>query len=496
MPNLPTVRDNLTRYIEAGFPILYICTFDEEDADRYIQNVAGRKKVLEWNGANGFVEFRTKSPLVPHQSLEATLSLLNSEKELARKLLVIKDADELIETNEIIALLKEIAWKIRNGVDATVIVVSPTIHIPRALEKLITVMELNFPDEREINGIINEFLKDNEISAITKDLLDKMSMAFKGLTAFEIRDLLSLAISTDGELTNATLQLIFDQKKQMILKAGILEMVPLKESINDIGGLENLKEWLKKKAGVFRNIKTAKEFGVAMPKGVLIAGIPGCGKSLSAKAVGKMFDVPLLRLDMGRMMGRYVGESEENMRRAIQLTEAMAPCVLWVDELEKAFAGISGGSEVTVRLFGTFLTWMQEKSCPAFVVATANKITELPPELLRKGRFDEIFYVSLPNPEERRRIFEIHLSKRRKADVPKIDFGKLVAETEGYSGADIEGVVSESIESAFVAGKPGVSTEDLLNAIHNTHSLSEIMKSELEQMDQEYRDRKFKKASR
>lgn len=496
MPNLPTVRDNLTRYIEAGFPILYICTFDEEDADRYIQNVAGRKKVLEWNGANGFVEFRTKSPLVPHQSLEATLSLLNSEKELARKLLVIKDADELIETNEIIALLKEIAWKIRNGVDATVIVVSPTIHIPRALEKLITVMELNFPDEREINGIINEFLKDNEISAITKDLLDKMSMAFKGLTAFEIRDLLSLAISTDGELTNATLQLIFDQKKQMILKAGILEMVPLKESINDIGGLENLKEWLKKKAGVFRNINTAKEFGVAMPKGVLIAGIPGCGKSLSAKAVGKMFDVPLLRLDMGRMMGRYVGESEENMRRAIQLTEAMAPCVLWVDELEKAFAGISGGSEVTVRLFGTFLTWMQEKTCPAFVVATANKITELPPELLRKGRFDEIFYVSLPNPEERRRIFEIHLSKRRKADVPKIDFGKLVAETEGYSGADIEGVVSESIESAFVAGKPGVTTGDLLNAIHNTHSLSEIMKSELEQMDQEYRDRKFKKASR
>ena len=184
------------------------------------------------------------------------------------------------------------------------------------------------------------------------------------------------------------------------------------------------------------------------------------------------------------------------MRRAIQLTEAIAPCVLWVDELEKAFAGISGGSEVTTRLFGTFLTWMQEKTSPAFVVATANKITELPPELLRKGRFDEIFYVALPNPEERRRIFEIHLTRRRKPDVAKIDLAALVAETEGYSGADIEGVVSESIESAFVQGKPGVTTEDVLNAIHNTHSLSEIMKDELDKMDQEYRDRKFKRASR
>lgn len=496
MLNLPTVKDNLVRYIEAGFPLLYIYTFDEANADRYIEAVAGRKKVLEWNGANGFIDFKTKSTLMPHQTLEATLELLKAGKELDRKLLVIKDADEYIETKEVVALLKEIAWKIRSGIDATVIIVSPSIRIPHALEKMITVMELDFPDEREINDIINEFLKDNEISAITKDLLDKMSLAFKGLTAFEIRDLLSLAISTDGELTNATLQLIFEQKKQMILKAGILEMVPLKESIADIGGLENLKEWLKKKAGVFRDIKSASEFGVAMPKGVLIAGIPGCGKSLSAKAAGKMFDIPLLRLDMGRMMGRYVGESEENMRKAIQLTEAISPCVLWVDELEKAFAGISGGSEVTTRLFGTFLTWMQEKTSPAFVVATANKITELPPELLRKGRFDEIFYVSLPNSEERRKIFEIHLTKRRKPDVAQIDINALVAETEGYSGADIEGVVSESIESVFVKGRPNLTTEDVLEAIHNTHSLSEIMKSELDKMDQEYQDRKFKKASR
>ena len=202
---------------------------------------------------------------------------------------------------------------------------------------------------------------------------------------------------------------------------------------------------------------------------------------------------------MGRLMGKYVGESEENMRRAIQLAEAISPCVLWVDELEKAFAGIgSGGSggEVTTRLFGAFLTWMQEKTSAAFVVATANNITKLPPELLRKGRFDEIFYVPLPNKTERKKIFEIHLNKRRKQDVPSIDIDKLVDETEGYSGADIEGVVSESIESAFVQGNSSLTTNEILNCIKSTHSLSEIMEDEIEGMSKLYEERKFKKASR
>lgn len=241
------------------------------------------------------------------------------------------------------------------------------------------------------------------------------------------------------------------------------------------------------------------EFGVTMPKGVLIAGVPGCGKSLSAKAAGSLFEVPLLRLDMGRLMGKYLGESEKNMREAIQLAEAISPCVLWVDELEKAFAGISsrgGGAEVATRLFGTFLTWMQEKTSAAFVVATANDIMKLPPELLRKGRFDEIFYVSLPNKEERRKIFEIHLNKRRKQDIDKIDMDVLVSQTEGYSGADIEGIVSESIENVFVRGEKVLTTGDISSSICSTHSLSEIMKEQIEGMAKMYEDRKFKKASR
>ena len=229
----------------------------------------------------------------------------------------------------------------------------------------------------------------------------------------------------------------------------------------------------------------------------MIAGVPGCGKSLCAKVTAQMFDVPLLRLDMGKIMGKYVGESEENMRKAIALAEAIAPCILWIDELEKAFAGVNGsGNEVTVRLFGTFLTWMQEKTSSSFVVATANDITKLPPELMRKGRFDEIFYVGLPKAEERRKIFEIHIRKRRKQDLQSIDLAKLSSLTEGYSGADVEGVVIDAVENAFIDGCDELTTEYIETAIKNTHSLSEIMKESLTNLSKEYENRHFKSASR
>lgn len=262
MLHLPTVKNNLWNYVDAGFPILYICTFEETKADRYIASVAGKREVVEWNGVKGYVNFKTK---VPHfnnnYSLENTLSLcVNNRNELKRKLLVIKDADELLnadgqqKSSKVISLLKELARKIREGLDATIIIVSPTLHIPRDLEKMTTVLELELPNENEILEIINRFVSENEIEANTK-LLSEMSMAFKGLTEYEIEDLLRLAVSQDGELTKKALQIIFEQKKQMILKAGILEMIPLKETIDDIGGLENLKEWLQKKAVVFKNIK-------------------------------------------------------------------------------------------------------------------------------------------------------------------------------------------------------------------------------------------------
>ena len=263
--------------------------------------------------------------------------------------------------------------------------------------------------------------------------------------------------------------------------------------------LKILKSWLSKKSVIMKDLKTATQYGVDVPKGVLIVGVPGCGKSLSAKAAADLFQVPLLRMDMGRLMGKYVGESEENLRKAINLAEAISPCVLWVDELEKAFAGIGGmggGAEVTTRLFGSFLTWMQEKKTPVFVVATANNILQLPPELLRKGRFDEIFYVNLPNATERKNILKIHLNKRRAKDVSAIDIPRLVSKTEGYSGADLESVVKDGVESAFVNGKANVTTEDIEASIRQTHSLSEIMKEPLAAMKKVYEQNKFKSASK
>jgi ATP-dependent 26S proteasome regulatory subunit len=505
MLSLPTVsKKSLALYFDARFPILYIRTYEETKADGYIGAAAGARKVLEWNGANGLVDFRTKASLLSGQTpLESALNLVSSEK---RCILVIKDAvgmpgmpTDILGAPKVSAQLKEIARRIRTEeyYDISIVIVSSILQIPPVLSNLITIMELDFPDEKEIHDIIASFMEDNGISFVNEELLEEMTVAFKGLSEFEISDLLGLAVSTDHDLTRNTLQIIFNQKQQMILKAGILEMIPLKESVADIGGLENLKDWLQKKAAVFKDIKNAMKFGAPMPKGVLIAGIPGCGKSLSAKAAGSLFDVPLLRLDMGRLMGKYVGESEENMRNAIRLAEAISPCILWVDELEKAFAGISGGGgEVTTRLFGTFLTWMQEKTSSTFVVATANDITKLPPELMRKGRFDEIFYVPLPNKEERKKIFEIHINKRRKQDTARIDISALVDQTEGYSGADIEGVVGESVESVFVRGGAALTTEDVQACIRNTHSLSEIMKEPLEEMDKMYNDRKFKKASK
>lgn len=489
------LKEQLIKYVDAGYPIIFINSFEEIKTDAIIKEVMGGREGLEWNGAKGFVDFRTKQPLIKGKNLVETLRLLDSDNELDRKFLVLKDAIGFLEEQEVTALLKDVALQISQGLDTVIVIVSSIVKIPKELEKFITIVELEYPTQDEIKKQIDRFSEEQD-SPISDSLLEEMSISFKGLTEFEIENLLATALAQNGMFTRQDLNLIFEQKQQMIMKSGILEMIPLKERPDDIGGLESLKTWLRRKAKVYKSINKAMDFGVDMPKGVLIAGVPGCGKSLAAKVTAQLFEVPLLRLDMGKIMGKYVGESEENMRKAISLAEAISPCVLWIDELEKAFAGIDGsGSEVTVRLFGTFLTWMQEKTSPAFVIATANDITKLPPELMRKGRFDEIFYVGLPNRKERKKIFEIHIAKRRKSDLSNIDLDMLVSKTEGYSGADIEGVVKDAVENTFADDKTSLSTDYIISSINNTHSLSEIMKESLNKLSKEYETRKFKNAS-
>lgn len=503
------LSERMNLYMDAGFPILYIDTFEEDKADAAIRKAAGNREIVEWN-VRGLMFKNAKQKIEDIPLLEALGNFASpqrtgSEKfaqryDLRRKVLVLKDAQKLLDVPEIVAQLKYLSERIVDGqlTDANLVIIAPMANIPKELEHYITILTVDYLSTEEIRNIIVDFCNEQGLAVPYDDFLRELSLAFKGLPEFEIINILSLAFADNGELTHADLALIHEQKKQLVQKSGIMEMVPLKEKITDIGGLENLKAWLRRKAKVLKNIDRAERFGVALPKGVLIAGLPGCGKSLNAKAAAALFEVPLLRLDMGRLMGKYVGESEANLRQAIALAEAISPCVLWIDELEKAFAGIGssgGGHEVTTRLFGTFLTWMQEKEGLAFVVATANNIANLPPELLRKGRFDEIFYVGLPNPQEREKIFAIHIGKRRKKDLPSIDLPALVRKTEGYSGSDIEGVVKDAIEEAFTQDKDTLTTELLLSAIAGTASLSEIMKESIEKMAKVYKERHFKNAS-
>lgn len=492
-----TLQNTLIRYMDAGFPILYLNTFEEEKAEIMIRSVIGGKKIMTWSML-GFID-EAENVRTDWELKDTLWNMLQGTVPIDRKVLILKDIHSFFSDPEIAGYLKALAQRINAGEeDFNMIFLSPVVTIPPELEKYITLLTMDYLTVPEIQKTITDFCLEQELDSLHPALLSELSLALKGLSEFEIRNILALAISDDGEITRSDLSLIFEQKQQIIRKSGILEMIPLRESMDDIGGLEKLKQWLHRKEKIFKQLDQAEAFGVDIPKGVLIAGMPGCGKSLNAKAAAKLFGVPLLRLDMGRIMGKYVGESEANMRRAISLAEAISPCVLWIDELEKAFAGIGGeggGADVTTRLFGTFLTWLQEKDSLAFVVATANDIAKMPPELLRKGRFDEIFYVGLPNVTERRTIFSIHIKKRRPQDLNQIDIDKLVELTDGYSGADIEGVIKDSIEEVFSQGKDMLTTEDITQAIRNTHSLSEIMKDSMDKMKKLYQERKFKNAS-
>jgi SpoVK/Ycf46/Vps4 family AAA+-type ATPase len=288
---------------------------------------------------------------------------------------------------------------------------------------------------------------------------------------------------------------VLAEKQQIIRKSGLLEYYTTEESFATVGGLDSLKEWLRKRALAF--CPEARAFGLPAPKGILLLGVQGCGKSLCAKAVSTLWQMPLLRFDVGRMFGSYVGSSEENIRRAISLAESVAPAVLWVDEIDKAFAGSQAAavsdSGTAARVFGTFLTWLSEKTAPVFVVATANAISHLPPELLRKGRLDEIFYVDLPSVEERRDVFAIHLRKRRRAP-DSFDLESLLAASQEFSGAEIEEAVISALYDAFAEGED-LATDHVLAALRQTVPLAHTMSEQINEL-REWAKGRARQASR
>lgn len=474
----------LASYIDALHPIIYINHFDFKVIDEAIASVGKDVKCVEFNNALGVLDFKTKSPML-ECDLEHFLKLTMDDGFEQETFLILKDVHNELKNPKIISLLKRIAENnlYNENYSATIFILSEIMVIPKELENYITVFDIPLPSTTEILKIIENFIEDLKIT-VDRETIDEIALSFKGLNEFQIKQILNLAYQDGGCIDKEDKLLILKEKEQFIKKAGMLEIVNFTETIDDIGGLENLKEWLKKKAKVFANLDKAIKFGVDVPKGIMIIGMPGCGKSLTAKATASLFEIPLVRLDVGRLLGKYVGESEQNMRKALQLSEAISPCVLWIDEIEKAFAGVGGdggGNEVTTRLFGQFLTWMQEKENTVFIVATANDISKMPPEFLRKGRFDELFFVDLPNGEERRKILDIHLKKRKKWN-KKIDSIALIKETNGFNGADLEAVVKDTIESAFIDGKESITTEDLLKSVKDTKSISKTLSSKIEEI--------------
>ena len=492
------ILETLRAHTLSHYPILHIITHDDAEVDALIAQIEPERKIIEWNMARGLVRFDTKQPLMAWCDLAGALDNL-LDQELSHHFIVIRDAHMGLRDQPLaVARLKALTTKILESaeMEVTIIFVSSEKCVPRELEKFITLFEVLLPNEATIRALILEYADAYGVT-VDDDGLKKLCLAFQGLSRYEIGQLINRGYQKDGMIGAKDIDLVQTEKSQIIQKSGLLEMVQLREAMQDIGGLEKLKPWLEQKSQIFADWPAARDFGVESPKGVMIVGMPGCGKSLTAKATAKLFGLPLLKMDIGSLMGKYVGESEGNMRRAIAVAEAVSPCVLWVDEVEKAFAGIgsgAAGSEVATRLFGYFLTWMQEKTAQVFVVTTANDISVLPPELLRKGRFDEIFYVDFPNEAERKAIFRVHLDKRKKMN-QQIDLHKLAKATDKYSGADIESIVKEGIERAFLANRAELDTQRLMQVIEATHPLGMVMKDKVKQYQNRFAEMKIKSAS-
>ena len=492
-------------YIHALRPILYFQCKDFRTVDDTLREVIGNAPIREfWEGL-GAVDFGNNKNLVAKCSL---CEFLNHNKDNGygkEVFLVLKDVHGRLHDPDVTALLKYISERTLyiHDYQQTAIIVSCECVIPKELEQFITIIPQELPDQKAIEGIIRSYAADLGFDIKEEDV-GELALELKGFSLFQIKQILDLAYADGGMVSAVDKEFILSEKKQIIHKSGLLEYIDSDPHATPIGGLHGLTEWLDRKAKIFRNLNAALKNGVDMPKGVLIMGFPGCGKSLTAKTTASRFGVPLLRLDVGRVLGKYVGESEKNMRDALAQAEAISPCVLWVDEIEKAFAGSAGDNahEVTTRLIGHFLTWMQEKTSTVFVVATANDLDRLPTEFLRKGRFDEIFSVDLPTSQERLEILKIHLKKRKLYDAA-LDLSSTVKNTEGFSGADLEAVVASAVEDFFLkrleadGDKPksdALSTEDLERAREEITPLSKALKSKYEKMEKKLQEYSVRKA--
>ena len=489
----------LSHLLKARFPYIYISTYEEERATKFVKSVVTNKsqikiqrEVFVWTQALGLkneekIIANTTNPsslidFIEKYEKDAIFILYDFHVFFGNKQ---RPADPVIARSlrDLIPTLKT------SNSRKNVIFISPELNIPDSLQKDIVIYDFPLPKLEDIKDRLNKMISVNkkiDINELSEEDKDKLCKAALGLTMQEAENAFALAMVQDGKLDISDLSIILEEKMQVIRKTGMLEYIQTDLGIEDIGGLDNLKKWLLKRNNSWS--ERAKKYCIPAPKGVLVTGIPGCGKSLTAKAMSSIWQLPLLRLDIGKIFSGIVGSSEENMRKAIATVEAVSPAILWVDEIEKGLNGVSSSNDsgVSSRIFGTFLTWMQEKTAPVFVIATANNISKLPPELLRKGRFDEIFFVDIPTLSERKEIFKVHLEKRLKdkdvcAHVKATDkklIDELAKKTEGFIGSEIEEVVIAALCDAFFENR-ALEVSDFEKAIENTVPLSKTQKESI-----------------
>lgn len=473
------MQEEISILIQAQYPLIYLVTSEEERTERAIATIAQAKsqqrRVFVWTVTHGIVEYGQSRHITQHNTVspEAAIQWVIQQKESG--IYIFKDLHPFIDSPATTRWLRDAIAGFK-GTQKTIILMSPMQQIPIELEKEVVVLDYPLPDLAELNQVLSNQLELIKNRRTTTETREKLLKATLGLTRDEAEKVYRKAYVKAGRLTEGEVDIVLSEKKQLIRRNGILEYIEEDETLDSVGGLEELKRWLRQRSNAFT--ERAREYGLPQPKGMLILGVPGCGKSLIAKTTSRLWGLPLLRLDMGRVYdGSMVGRSEANLRNALKTAESISPAILFIDELDKSFAGTSGSSDsdggTSSRIFGSFLTWMQEKTSPVFVMATANRVERLPGEFLRKGRFDEIFFVDLPTSDERQEIFKIHLTKRRR-DITRFDVEQLAKVSDGFSGAEIEQALIAAMYEAFAQDREFTQL-DIIAAIKSTLPLSKTM---------------------
>jgi len=492
---LPDKEQTLELLIRAKYPLLYIISSEERRVEELLRAVAARrhKQLFSWTVTDGIADISTPKSVSINAGARDPLQMLDAignSKESA--IFVLKDLHPFLDTTRaplenaiVIRKLRDVVNRLKES-RKTLILLSPILTFPAELEKDITVLDYTLPSNEELLGALDRVIRSAKAAErngaatdldLDEEQTSRILRAAQGLTCTEAENAFSKSLIMHRKLN---VDVIISEKRHLIQKSGVMEFFAAREDFEDVGGMDGLKEWLRKRGNAFS--ERARRFGLPEPKGLLLLGVSGSGKSLIAKAVANQWHLPLLRLDMGRVFGELVGASEQNMRQALRLAESVSPAVLWLDELDKGLAGTASSNRsdagTAARVFATFLTWMQEKTAPVFTVATANDIQSLPPETLRKGRFDEIFFVDLPNAAERAEIWAIHLRKRKRP-LDRFNLPRLADETDGFSGAEIEQAILSAMYDAFDEERE-VEMPDLLRNVEQTIPLSQTMREQVE----------------